>query len=110
MQKIKIIQGESVSFTVRMRESGGDPLDLTSIDDIHVCFKRLDGTNLVIDLASGVTVTGATIGKFEVEISAAQSAELRPTENADLEFTFDFPSGTRKKIFERSLTIIKAKC
>lgn len=110
MSSIKFSQGEDVEITVRLRESTGDPLDLTTATDIHTCFLNLDGTKLALSVGSGVSVVSAVLGKILITVTAAQSALLRPVVNGDLEVTVDMPSNKRKKLFERVLTIQKSAC
>lgn len=96
---IVIIQGGEIAFIVRLINSNTmDPVDLTSADHITTCFYNEDGTELNLDVGSGVTVVGPpTIGKLQIGLTAAQAALLNPVNNATLEIAVDFGSGNPTK-------------
>ena len=76
---LEINVGSDQSFTVKLDDLiTGDPYDLTNATIIQATFPNEDGTNLTIDLTSGISIqTPATIGKLTVTLLNAQTTLLK---------------------------------
>ncbi len=79
---VEVIQGEDKKLVIKLRDSAGDPFDLTPYvggapDDIVFCVKKSDDSKLELKLStSGVTVLSAVLGKIQVDISDTDTAAL----------------------------------
>lgn len=113
----EVIQGEDKTLTIKLRDSDGDPIDLTPYvgglpDDIVFCIKRADETSLELKLSTtGVTVLSAVLGRIQVVISDTETALL---EIGPLGFELELikSGGTDKNIiqFKEALEVVERVC
>jgi len=92
---VTIIQGGHRIFTVLLIDPATkSPLDLTSATSISTCLYNADGTELDLNLTSGITIlTPANLGKIQISLSAAQTALLRTVGLTPLEVAVSIASG-----------------
>lgn len=73
-----IVQGDTCSFRVVLKDENDDPINLTGTTaDMEI--KRLDGTLvLALSIGDGITYTDAAGGEMTITIDAADTADLEP--------------------------------
>lgn len=88
----KIYQGSQPKppFIVKLLQSdqpGADPVDLTGVDEIVVCFPNEDGSDTELKLSDAeIEIVGNPIlGKINILYTAAQSALFKTSESSTLE-------------------------
>ena len=88
---------------------GADPLDLTGCTEIVVNLPKADGTTLQLKLTGGkVSVVTALLGKFNVTISAVDSALLLVGTLQTFDVTFTLAGGTVLTVtFEQCLSVFQ---
>jgi len=94
---VKIIQGEDKLVTVRLlQEPGsadiicGEPVDLSAVTEISVCFDQTNGSKLFKTLTGGgITIVNADAGKFTITLTDVETALLKEVIMATLEVTLD---------------------
>jgi len=117
--KVTIIQGENAVFTIKLRDSEGDPIDLTPYDKYKVCLPTdTSGGSLdVSEVANGngsiVTVDGDNLlGKLQIQIKAADTLSLLEEERMSIDLELDnagTPAPKRAK-FQNVLTVLSSLC
>ena len=97
---IKIIQGSKAQLTVRLYQGAngviGDPIDLSGATLISTCFQKMDGTELMLTSASGggiVVLGNPLLGKIQLALTSAQSAQLAITDHETLELALTYGIG-----------------
>jgi len=83
-----IYKGLPVTINCIIRsESTGEPIDLNGFTTITACFTQFTASTLSIiydsAAASGITVTGETLGKLTISITASQTNLLLEGEQQD---------------------------
>lgn len=104
-----IFQGDALTMRLKAAGSwlGADPLDLTGATEIVVKLPKADGTILELKLtAAQVSVVSGPLGKFDVTISAVNSALLLVGVYQTFDVTFTLASGAVVTVaFEGSLSV-----
>lgn len=76
---IKLTEGDTARFTVTVKDSAGAVVDLTGVTSIawQIARSAFAGSpDLSKSIGSGVTVTDAAGGVFQVELAPADTADL----------------------------------
>ena len=110
---VRIIQGEDKSFTVRITNENGDPIDLTTITEIETCFRKTDGSDLALSFTGGQISkeTPEEIGKIKITVASADSVDLEPVYGETLEITLTDNTSKKDKLqIEEAYTVIEGKC
>ena len=87
----EIIQGKKSFIIIRLvqeaHEVRYDPLNLTGCTEIEAVFDKTDGTELVLKLSDdGIQIIDdPLLGKLQVNLTSAQTAELLITDHETLE-------------------------
>ena len=91
-QPFIIIQGlKPRAMTIRLIDpTTGDPLNLTGVTDVQIPFLNSDGTTLVANLTSGVSVLDYSIGKIMLQLTESQTVVLQPVNYATLQVSLSF--------------------
>lgn len=112
MLPYQIIQGGKASLVVRLVNGPtGDPYDLTGATAITSCFLNDDGSELMLALLSGISVLNASAGKLQINLTAAQTALLRPLKLGTLEIAITFPSSDPIKVqIYESYDVLQSVC
>lgn len=111
--QVRIIQGGIKTFAVRLRsQSTRDPLDLTGVTEIEVCFQNSDGSELMLSKTDDeISVEGdPKIGKIQVELTAEQTALLLPVDNETLEVSVNLGDGPLKCQIPNAYSVIQSEC
>lgn len=97
---IEVIQGEdrTIGLTIMKDSDEFEPYDLTGVTEISVLFIKRDASTLERTLsgAGGVTVVAATAGRIAVALTAAQTADLKVSNNQSFEIAITIASKIRK--------------
>jgi hypothetical protein len=106
-----IIQGSIATLLVRIVNAvTGDPYDLTAVSQVSTCFYNADGSELMLNLSSGVSILGATIGKIQIGLTAAQTALLNIVQYATLEVSLTTGSGVIKVQIPQAYNVVASVC
>lgn len=116
--KVTVIQGENIVFTIKLRDSEGDPFSLASFNKYKVCLPGADGTPIeVTEVANAngsiVTVDGNNIlGRLQVQLTAVDTALLLVEERTDIDLEIDNAGSPapRKAKFRNVLTVLDSLC
>lgn len=113
----EVIQGEDKKLVIKLRDSAGDPWDLTPYttglpNDIVFCIGRADDTMFQLKLSTaGITVTSAILGRLELTIPDTETLLL---ELGALGFELELikSAGADKNIiqFPEALNVIERVC
>lgn len=112
----EIVQGSDRTLKLTIRESNGDPLDLTAVTEITACFKKPDGTFLQVTLSGGrVSVVGnPLLGKIEVSLTDVDTAAIEAGVKVDFKVLLDqgtHPGGTRRVVrFDQQIDVLDGDC
>lgn len=110
-KSVQIIQGGQKSFVVRLVDSEtGDPYDLTAATEVETCFENDDGTELMLNLAGGVTILNAIIGKIQISLTAAQTTALRVLQGGTLELAVTFAGDPVKIQIPLAYDVVQTAC
>lgn len=109
---VNIIQGGIKKFTVLLTKlSDGEPLDLSTVTEITTCLLNTDGTELMLSLTGGdITVLNAAIGKIQIELSDAETADLAVVDSETLELAVDLGDGPLKSQISNAYSVIQTIC
>jgi hypothetical protein len=104
--KLSLIKGEEKTISCYVYDSSTfEPLDLgTGIPQINIC--KTDDTALEL---VGV-VTDATMGKFDISVTAVNSVLLKEGSNQDMELKIVDGSDIDLELLSRSLDVTAALC
>lgn len=92
-----IIKGADVTLTIVIRNTNGDPLDLTGATEITARFRKANKTALEKKLSEvSVSVASAINGRISIELTDQDTDALNPMPNAPIEVWIDF--GTLRRI------------
>jgi len=115
---VTIVQGEDKRLVIKLRDSAGDPFDLTSYvggspDDIWFCVKKADETVLQKKFTLGeITLVGSAIlGKLQVKLEETDTPDL-DAGPLGFEITLISAGGTDYNViqFPDALTIVERLC
>lgn len=109
---INIIQGEQQPYLIRLRDEFGDPIDLTGLTAISVCFQS-GSTKVTHTLAlTTVAVSGdVLLGKLAGTLTVAETDSLPKTTNGDIEVLLTSPGlGTKKTQITNAFSVAKKIC
>lgn len=112
---LRITGGESLNFTVKLRDEDGDPFDLTEFSKIEFRFPNNNGTTAVTNTAQGATsfcgIDGlAVLGKINVQLDRAETSVFKVGERQDFTLILESESGDERRIktFENELSVESA--
>lgn len=116
--KVTIVRSEKSSFTLKLRDSAGDPFDISAYDKYKVCIPADDGSVVEItEVANGnnsiVVLDGnAILGRLIVTINQVDTALLLEEERQDLQLVLDVAASAAPKIavFKNVLTVLGNIC
>lgn len=113
----EIVQGAQTAavdkpFLVNLRvRSSGLPYDLTAVTAMTCCFQNDDGTDLILTLGSGLSVSGsAVLGQLLVTITAAQTALLALVDNATLTLRLTKTGDPFPLVIENAYSVVPNGC
>jgi hypothetical protein len=113
----KIIQGGKFEIIVRIMKKVndiiGDPVDLTNMTEISVCFPKIDGTEFTAKLSTHeIEVVGSPLlGKIKIKGTAAVSATLLETDESLMEITLTEGSADPVKVqIPRAYFVVRSEC
>lgn len=114
---VRLVQGENAEFTIKLRDSVGDPFDLTNFNKFKICLPGLNGKIEISEVANAnlsiAAITGDDIlGKILVTLKAADTLLLSIGERQDIGLIID-NAGTpnpRAKNFDGSLSVEASPC
>lgn len=112
----EIIQGSDRTLNLTIRDSNGDPFDLTLITEITVCFKKEDETFHNVTLGGGkISITGnALLGKIAVALTDADTLLIAAGIKVDFKVILDtgaHPGGTRRVVrFDQQIDVLTGDC
>lgn len=113
---VNIIQGSKGQITVRLYQGAngviGDPIDLTAVAEISVCFQKADSTELTLTkTGGGITVLGSPLlGKIQIALTAAQTALLAVTDHETLEIALTFSGDPQKIQIPSAYSVLASRC
>lgn len=108
---IDIIQGEDKDIFVRVTDSNGDPLDITSHTEIEACFKNADQSILSLTLGLGTTKESPfEIGKIKITLTAAQTLLLEVGKGVTLEIALTLAGKISKLQISKAYNVIAKVC
>lgn len=88
---VRIVKGENATLTIKLRDSEGDPIDLTPYNKFKVCLPTVGSSPLEITetpntAGSSISVSGnVLLGKLVVNVKAADSETLNAMERQDID-------------------------
>ena len=90
----KIYRGSKKRFTIDL-DRDDDPWDLSTNDEITVCFPSESGSPQTVTKSGGeVTILNATLGKIQVDVPASKTTLMKVGEEQTIEVqVVDVPSG-----------------
>lgn len=100
---------KKIKVTVRQAEgeNKGDPVDLTGATEIKACIQEQEATLT----GTGITLSTPTLGKFEIDFTAAQLDEANiDTGTSVVEGFVQFPAGTDPIPFQISVEVEDLPC
>ena len=107
---VSIQQGEDKTIIVRVKNSDNDPIDLSSASAITATFQNTDGTELECTLGDQISLVSGVLGKFQIELSATETAALLQGTNMDLPISYTIASKKKIKCIERVLSVGDCQC
>lgn len=112
---MKIVKGKKAVLTVRLNsKKTKDPFDFSSCDNIETCFDNEDGTQLELELGSGIEIIGSPlIGKIQITLTALQTKELKTVTNGSIELAITLStdaSNPISAIIDRAYSVVPSHC
>lgn len=106
--QVTIIKGEDRTINLGIRQSNGQPYDLTSVTAIKLELENQDGTIIDLTLADGeIAVTTAVAGLLSLTITDTQSALLKAGNSMDMQISITKAGLVRKALFSGLLTVLE---
>jgi hypothetical protein len=103
---VTIIRGEDKTLTVRIvKNSDGEPYDLTGYTTISALFKKQDGTTLTKTTPTDITIVGnAVLGKIQISLTDSETLLLK---KGTMSFDVQIDSGTIRRLvtYENKLIV-----
>jgi len=103
---VKIVHGEDITLALRIKDSKGNPYDLTGVTEVTARFQKTDNTVLSKTLSSGsVVIESPTHGTLSVELLDADTSQLKKGDGQSLEVWIDVGQSRRIAQFVKSLNV-----
>jgi len=114
---IDIVQGENSTFDIKLRDSEGDPFDLTNFDEYTVCLPLTSGTLSLTQVANAngslIALSGnALLGKLNVSVNSVDTTLLKVADRQDigLELNNNGTPNPRRQKFAGVLNVTATIC
>ena len=101
---LTIYRGETFNYVIALKDAAGTAIDLTGCTLSAQC--RDKSTNAIVFTFVSFLDSPATDGKFILNITAASSLALTPTNNLYYDVKITFPSGEIVRWVKGDLTIL----
>jgi len=109
---LEIIQGEDQDFSIFLRnKSNGQPVDLTAMTEIEVCFKVQDVVVSKTLTAVEITIVGSPLlGNISGSLSTTDTDSLSPTKSEEIQVNLTDPDGKSSILIDDAFSVIEKKC
>ena len=110
---VRVIQGSQKTFTVNLRKDG-DPLDLSTNEEIRVCVPSADGgaAQQLLKSAGEVSILNGPLGKIQITTPASKSDLMKIAEEQTIQVDVIETAGADPQNFqiEECFTVVAKVC
>jgi hypothetical protein len=108
---VQIVKGSYKEIIVRLKNSDGDPIDLSSATEIEACFPAADGSEVMLSLTdTTITLMSGVLGKFKLILSSVNSALLLAATNRTLEVSYTIGGNITKIQLPLAYSVVESLC